>query len=63
MEDGHIFFDGLNEIDDEMFESSAMHVDTTKGITAEQLSKLGRVSNEVSQQSIGCDNTVEQSGC
>ena len=35
MEADNIFFDGFNYIDDEMFESSATHDETTKGITAE----------------------------
>ena len=34
MESGNILFDGFNNIDDEIFESSGMHADTPKGITA-----------------------------
>ena len=45
MDAGSIFFDGSNDIDDKMFESSATHADTPKGITAEQLSKVWLVSN------------------
>ena len=52
MESGNIFFDGFNDIDDEMFESSITHADTPKGITLEQLSKVWRVSNEVAQQTL-----------
>ena len=52
MEAGGIFFDGFNENDDKMFESSASHADKPKGITTEQLSKVWRVSNEVAQQTL-----------
>ena len=52
MEYGNIFFDGFNDIDDEIFESSATHANTPKGITAEQLRKMWRVSNEVEQQTL-----------
>ena len=52
MEYGNIFFDGFNDIDDEIFESSATHANTPKGITAEQLRKIWRVSNEVEQQTL-----------
>ena len=52
MEAGGILFDGFNEIYDAMFESSATHTYTPKGITAEQLSKVWRVSNEVAQQTL-----------
>ena len=45
MEAGSILFDGFNDIDDKMFESSVTHADTPKGITAENLSKVWRVSN------------------
>ena len=51
-EAGSIFFDGFNAIDDKMFESSATHSDTPKGITADQLSKVWRVLNEVAQQTL-----------
>ena len=44
MEAGSIFFDDLNDIDDNFFESSATHADTLKGITAEKLRKLWWVS-------------------
>ena len=47
---GNIFFDVFNDIDDKMFESSATHAETPKGITAEQLIKVWRVSNEIAQQ-------------
>ena len=52
MEGGNILFDCFNNIDDEMFESSATHADTPKGINAEQLSKVWRVSNEFAQQTL-----------
>ena len=52
MEAGSIFFDGFNEIDGIFFESYVTHADTPKVITAEQLSKLWRVSNEVAQQAM-----------
>ena len=45
IEAGNIFFDGFNDIDDKFFESSVTHADTPKGITAENLSKVWRVSN------------------
>ena len=47
MEAGSILFDGFNDIDDKMFESSVTHADTPKGITVEQLRKVWRVLNEV----------------
>ena len=49
VEAGNILFDGFNDIDDKMFESSATHAETPKGITAEQLIKVWRVSNEIAQ--------------
>ena len=52
METGNIFFGGLNDIDYEIFESSVTHYDTPKGITAEKLRKVWRVSNEVAQQTM-----------
>ena len=52
MEADSIFFDGFNDIDDKMFEYSATHADTLKGITAEKLGKLWRVLNEVAQQTL-----------
>ena len=50
MEAGNILFDGFNNIDDKMSESFAMHADTPNGINLEQLSKVWRVSNKVSQK-------------
>ena len=47
MEDCIIFFGGFNDNDNGMFESSATHVDTPKGIATEQLRKFWWVSNEV----------------
>ena len=52
MEAGGIFFDGFNGIDEKMFEYSANHDDTPKGITVEQLRKVWRVSNEVAQKTL-----------
>ena len=52
VEAGNLFFDFSNDIDDENFESSATHSDTPKVITAEQLRKVWRVSNEVTQQTL-----------
>ena len=40
MEAGSILFDGFNDIDDKIFESSVTHADTPKGITVEQLRKV-----------------------
>ena len=52
MEAGSIFFDSFNDIDEDIFESSTTHADTPMGITAEQLIKVWRVSNEVAQQTL-----------
>ena len=52
MESGIIFFGGFNDIGDKMFESSTIHAGKPKGITAENLSKVWRVLNEVSQQTL-----------
>ena len=41
MEDGSIFFYGSYYIDDKMFESSATHADTPKGLLRNNWSKCG----------------------
>ena len=52
MEAGSIVLDGLTDDDDEVFESAATHAETPKGVTAEQLSNVWRVGNEVAQQTL-----------
>ena len=52
IEAGSIVLDGLNDDDNEPFKSAAAHAKTPKGVTAEQLSKVWRVSNEVAQQTL-----------
>ena len=52
MEDGSILFNGFNDIDDEIFESSATHAERPKKISMEQLSRVWRVLNEFAQQTL-----------
>ena len=52
MEARSFLFDGFNNNDDEMIESSATQAHTPKGINVEQLSKVWRLLNEVAQQKL-----------
>ena len=53
MESGNIFLDGFkNNEDDAIFELAAAHSETPKGVTAEHLSKVWIISEEVSQRTL-----------
>ena len=53
MESGNITLEGFdNDEDDSIFELSSAHADTPKGITAEHLSKVWRISDEAAQQTL-----------
>ena len=53
MESGNIALKGFDDDeDDSIFELSAAHVDTPKGVTAEHLSKVWRISYEEAQQTL-----------
>ena len=50
MESGNISLDGFkNNEDDAIFELAAAHAEKPKGVTAENLSKVWRISEEVAQ--------------
>ena len=53
MEYGNISLDGFkNNEDDAIFELAAAHAETPKGVTAEHLSKVWRISEELSQRTL-----------
>ena len=53
MESGNIILECFNnDEDDSIFELSADHVDTPKGLTAKHLSKVWRISYEAAQQKL-----------
>ena len=53
MEYGNITLEGFNnDEDDSIFELSEAHADTPKGVTAEHLSKVWRISDEAAQQTL-----------
>ena len=60
MEAGSIFCDGFNDIDDKCFEYSATHSDTPKGNTAEQLSKVWQLSNEVAKKTLDVKTQLQE---
>ena len=49
---GSIVLDGINDDDRKIFESLIAHAETSKGVTAEQLINVCRVSNEVAHQTL-----------
>ena len=53
MESGNITLEGFDNDEDEyIFELSAAHAETPKGVTAEHLSKVWRISDEAAQQTL-----------
>ena len=53
MESGNITLEGFDDDeDDSIFELSAAHADTPKGVTAEHLRKVWRISDETAQQTL-----------
>ena len=51
MESGNITLEGFDDdVDDSIFELSAAHADTPKGVTAKHLRKVWRISDEAAQQ-------------
>ena len=65
MESGNITLEGFKDNeDDSIFELAAAHAETPKGVTAEHLSKVWRISDEVAQRTLDFSKkAINKRGC